>query len=214
MEIIWYGQACFKLKGKTSSVFIDPFDPVKLGLKLPKDLSADIAIKTHDHYDHNNLKAIEGAKIEISGPGEYEVKGIAVTGVGTHHDKSGGGERGKNTVYNIHLDGLNVVHLGDLGHVLTEEQVQEIGTTDILLIPVGGKYTIDPKDASEVVAQLEPRIIIPMHYNLPGLAVEGLGEVEAFLKEMGVGESTPQPKLTITKDKLPDEPQVLVLSKG
>lgn len=213
MDIVWFGQACFKLKGKEASAVIDPYDSEFTGLKLPKDLEANLSLKTHDHQDHSNLAAVSGEEVQISGPGEYEVKGISVVGVSTFHDKTEGSERGKNVVYNIEVDGLNIVHLGDLGHTLSEEQVLEIGTTDVLLIPVGGTYTIDAKDAAEVVAQLEPKIIIPMHYALPDLKFP-LEGVDGFLKEMGAENITPVNKLTITKEKLPEEPQVVLLNKS
>lgn len=213
MDIYWYGQACFKLKGKSATIIIDPFAPEFTGLKLPKDLEADVAIKTHDHEDHSNLKAVTGNPVEIIGPGEYEVKGVSINGVQVFHDKKEGAERGKNTIYNIQIDGLNVVHLGDLGHLLTEAQIQALGITDILLVPVGGTYTIDAKDAAEVVSQLEPKIIIPMHYGYPGLKFPLMG-VDNFLKEMGTENIEPATKLSITKDKLPEEPQVVVLNKS
>lgn len=213
MDIIWYGQACFKLKGKNTSIIIDPFDPEFTGLKLPKDMDADIVLKTHDHQDHNFFQALPTNPLEVTGPGEYESKGVSIVGVGVYHDDKKGEERGKNTIYNIQIDNLNIVHLGDLGHTLTEDQVQEIGVCDILLIPVGGTYTIDAKQASEVVAELEPRITIPMHYGgVPGLKFP-LAEVSEFLKEMGTENLEPQNKLSITKDKLPEEPQVVLLSK-
>lgn len=224
MDIYWYGQSMFKIKGKSATILIDPFDPATIGLKLPKtsDLEADIVLQTHDHPDHNNTAAMPGEPVKIAGPGEYEVKGISVIGVGVYHDNVQGAERGKNTIYSMSVDGLNIVHLGDLGHTLSESQVQEIGSTDILLIPVGGTYTIDANVATEVVAQLEPRIIIPMHYDIPGLTVN-LEPVENFLKEMGAEHPKPvneqsssasQNKLSVTKDKLPDEPQVVVLNKS
>lgn len=212
MDIYWHGQAFFRLKGKTATVAIDPFDPEFTGLKLPKDTQADVVLKTHEHKDHSNFAAIAGDPIQISGPGDYEVKGVAIVGVGVYHDSVSGQERGKNTIYNVEIDRLNIVHLGDLGHKLSDQQIQEIGSVDILLIPVGGKFTIDGKLAAEVAADLEPRVIIPMHYLLPGLKFE-LGTADAFLKEMGKEEGEVLSKLTITKDKLPDEPQVVVLSK-
>lgn len=212
MDIYFYGQACFKLKGKTASVIIDPYKEDFTGLKLPKDLSATIAISSHNHDDHNNLGVITGAELIINGPGEYEAGGISVVGVSTYHDKEKGAQRGKNTVYNITVDGLNIVHLGDLGDKLTEEQIDEIGLTDILLVPVGGVYTVDSKAASDLVSQIEPKIVIPMHYSLPGLKFE-LEPVETFLKEMGFENPEPQPKLSITRDKLPGELQVVILSK-
>lgn len=213
MDIYFYGQACFKLKGKTAAVFIDPYKEEFTGLKLPRDLSANLAISTHDHDDHNNLDAITDAVLKITGPGEYEVNGVSVMGVSAFHDKEVGAQRGRNTIYNISVDGLNVVHLGDLGHKLTDEQIEELGVTDILLVPVGGVYTIDAKTAADVVSQLEPKIVIPMHYSLPGLKFE-LEPVENFLKEMGFESAEPQPKLSVTRDKLPTELQVVVLNKA
>jgi len=213
MDIYWYGQSFFKLKGKNATVLIDPFQPEMVGLKLPKDLATDIVLRTHDHPDHNNIAAIPGTPVVIAGPGEYDSKGVAVTGIGVYHDNASGAERGKNTIYHIDIDNVNVVHLGDLGHELTQDQIEAIGSCDILLIPVGGTYTIDAKVASEVVAQLEPQIIIPMHFLVDGLKIP-LEPVDKFLKEMAVEKVEPQPKLTISRDRLPEEPQVLVLSKG
>ncbi|MBI3486332.1 MBL fold metallo-hydrolase [Candidatus Daviesbacteria bacterium] len=211
MDIIWYGQACFKIKGKSASVVIDPYSP-EIGLKPPKDLEADLCLITHNHPDHNNVSLVSENAVKITGPGEYEVKGVAVTGVSVFHDSENGAARGKNTVYNVYIDNLNIAHLGDIGESLTEEKADEIGSVDILLIPVGGVYTIDAKLAAEVVAELEPSIIIPMHYGIEGLKYP-LDGVDKFLKEMGVENVTPVNKLTITKEKLPSEPQVIVLSK-
>lgn len=214
MDIYWHGQAFFKLKGKTATVITDPFDPDFVGLKLPKDMDSDLVSVSHDHGDHNNAKAVTGEPIMLQGPGEYEVKGVAVVGVQSYHDTQKGAERGKNTIYNFLIDGLNVVHLGDFGQEsLTQEQISEIGQTDILLIPVGGVFTIDSKTATEIVAQLEPRVIIPMHYKTEGLKFE-LEPVENFLKAMGTESPDPIMKFSITKDKLPDEPKVVVMLKS
>lgn len=214
MDIYWYGQACFKLKGKEASVVIDPFDPDVLGLKLPKDLEGDCVLVTHQHKDHNYTKAVTNQPIAFLSPGEYEVKGAVVTGIDSFHDNSNGSLRGKNTIWHILMDGLNIVHLGDLGQKkLIEDQVAAIGQTDILMVPVGSIFTIDAKDATEIVAQLEPKIIIPMHYGLPGMKFE-LESVEKFLKEMGEEGITPINKLSITKEKLPEEPEVTILNYG
>lgn len=219
MDIYWLGQACFKLKGKNASVVIDPFDPDFTGLKLPKDLTADVALLSHNHNDHNNSKALAQipageSPMVFSEPGEYEVAGVVITGIVSFHDDSAGSERGLNTIFHMLFEGLNIVHLGDLGQSrLTEEQVAQIGETDILLIPVGGVYTIDAKAASDIVSQLEPKIIIPMHYKVEGLKFE-LSGVEGFLKEMGAENIVAVPKLSVTKDKLPEEPMVVVLSKS
>lgn len=213
MDIYWYGQACFKIKGKNASVVVDPYDPEFVGLKSPKELEADIVLQTHGHKDHSNIKLVSGSPVVLTGAGEYEIKGVSVVGVQSFHDDSKGEQRGKNTIFNISLDGLNIVHLGDLGHVLTEGQIAEVGNCDILMVPVGGVFTVDAKKAIEIVTQLEPRMIIPMHYKVPGIKFE-LDDVDAFLKEMGAEAVVPQTKLTITKEKLPEEPHVVVLNRS
>lgn len=211
MDIYWYGQASFKLKGRQASIILDPFDPNFTGLKSPHDLEADVYLSTHSHQDHN---FIPQGVMSFSGPGEYEVKGVIITGIPSFHDESAGKERGINTIFHILIDELNIVHLGDLGQSkLTEEQLQTIGQTDILLIPVGGVYTIESKGASEIASQLEPKIIIPMHFKIEGLKFE-LEGVDKFLKEMGAEGVVEQPKLSITKEKLPEETQVTLLAKS
>ncbi|MDO8570544.1 MAG: MBL fold metallo-hydrolase [Candidatus Daviesbacteria bacterium] len=227
MDIYWYGQSCFKIKGKTSTVVIDPYDPEFTGFKSPKDLEAELVLVTHEHKDHNFTEIVKGEPLIISGAGEYEKAGVSVVGIKTYHDNKSGAERGANTIYHLIVDGVNIVHLGDLGHNLTEEQSSLIDQTDILMIPVGGTYTIDAEDASKVVSELEPKIVIPMHYNASFQArsdviasdyklTEGKAEllgVEPFLKEMGAENLEPAPKLLITKDKLPEETTVVLLSK-
>ncbi len=217
MDIYWGGQALFRLKGKNATVIIDPYDPDFTGLKLPKDLVADVVLSTHDHGDHNNISVVNSPAGEkamgFKDPGEYEVAGAVITGIISNHDDKEGAERGKNIIYHLMIDGLNIVHLGDLGQSkLTEEQISQIGAVDILLVPVGSVYTINGKTAASIVAQLEPKIIIPMHFKIEGLKFE-LEGVEGFLKEMGAEGVIPIPKLSITKEKLPEEPQVILLSK-
>lgn len=217
MDIYWGGQALFRLKGKNATVIIDPFDPANAGLKLPKDLTADIVLSTHDHKDHNNVGVVNsavGKPMVFKESGEYEVAGVVITGITAFHDDSQGSERGKNIIFHLMFDGLNIVHLGDLGQSkLTEEQIIQIGEVDILLVPVGSVYTIDSKTATNIVSQLEPKIIIPMHFKIEGLKFE-LEGVEGFLKEMGAESVLPQPKLFTTREKLPEEPQVILLAKS
>lgn len=218
MDIYWGGQALFKLKGKNATVIIDPFNQDFTGLKLPKDLTADVVLSTHDHGDHNNSSVVNtsqgGKAVAFKQPGEYEVGGVVITGIDSFHDENQGLERGKNTIFHLLFDGLNIVHLGDLGQSkLTEEQITQIGETDILLIPVGAVYTINSKDAVAIVSQLEPKIIIPMHFKIEGLKFE-LEGVDGFLKEMGAEGIAPQPKLSISREKLPEEPQVILLAKS
>jgi L-ascorbate metabolism protein UlaG (beta-lactamase superfamily) len=211
MEITWFGHSAFRLKGKVTSVVTDPYDPSMIGLKLPK-IEADIVTLSHDHGDHNNSAAVDGAKFIAKGPGEYEIGGVAFTGTASWHDNSKGSERGKNVIYTFNIDGLRVCHLGDIGqHQLTDEQVEDIGAVDILMIPVGGVYTVGAAEAAKIVTQLDPKVIIPMHYKLPDLKFD-LEPVDHFLKEMGQ-ETDPVTKYSISRDKLPDEPQVVVLEK-
>lgn len=216
MDIYWGGQALVKLKGKNASVIIDPFDPDFTGLKLPKDLTADIVLATHSHEDHNNTSVVSsptGKPMIFTMSGEYEVLGVVITGISSFHDDSQGSQRGKNIIFHLMFDGLNLVHLGDLGQTkLSEEQITQIGEVDILFTPVGSIYTIDSKAAATIISQLEPKIIIPIHYKIEGLKFE-LEGVEKFLKEMGAEGVTPQPKLSISKEKLPEEPMVVVLNK-
>lgn len=213
MEIKYFGHSCFLLRDKNVTLLTDPFSP-EVGLKLPR-IAADIVTITHDHYDHNNTGIVQAKMREesfiIKGPGEYEVSGVSIFGVATYHDNSLGKERGRNTIYIIIMDGIRLAHLGDLGHVLTDEQLEEVNGVDILFIPTGGIYTLDAKEAVEVIGQIEPRIVIPMHYQLPGLKIK-LNPVEDFLKEMGLKEIKPLDKLVISRERLPEEREVVVLN--
>lgn len=206
------GHSSFKIKGKTAAIVTDPFDSGMVGLKFPKT-EGDIVTVSHEHKDHNAVINVDGNPYIIRGPGEYEIKGVHIVGVSVFHDQKMGAEKGKNVMYQFIVDGVTLVHLGDLGHKLTTEQAKEIGTCDILFIPVGGYFTIGADIASEVAAQFEPRIIIPMHYKEHGLNpdFDVLSGVDKFLKEMGKEDVAPQPKLSVTKDKLPEETEVVVL---
>ncbi|MDO8487951.1 MAG: MBL fold metallo-hydrolase [bacterium] len=213
MEFSYLGHSAFKLKGKTATLVTDPYD-AKVG-KFPKDTTADIVTVSHDHFDHNQVKLISGSPFVIDSAGEYEVKGVSVVGVGSWHDNSGGSERGANVLYVIEMDGLRICHAGDLGHKLTDPQLEALGSLDIVLLPVGGTFTLDAKQAAEVVQQLDPWIVIPMHHQQPGLdsaAFGKLAEVDVFLKELGKT-VTPVPKLVMSRDKLPTELQVVVLER-
>lgn len=217
VDIWWYGQACFRVKGKAASLVFDPYESDFTGLPALK-LEADIVCVSHDHEDHNNaeaVKAVEDGKppFVISGPGEYEISGVNIVGVSSFHDDKRGAERGKNTIYHATIDDVSVVHLGDLGQKkLEQEQVEQLSSCDVLLIPVGGVYTIDGKDASDIIAQLEPKIIVPMHYKIAGLKFQ-LDEVSKFLTTMGKEKVEEVGKLSISQDRLPQEPEVVVLEK-
>lgn len=217
VDIWWYGQACFKIKGKSASLIFDPYDENFTGLPKLK-LESDIVCVTHGHKDHNNAQIVNSAQegkspFVIAGPGEYEISGVNIYGVASFHDDKNGIERGKNTIYHVTLDGINIVHLGDLGQKkLTQEQVEELSSCDVLLIPVGGVYTIDAKDAPDIIAQLESKIIIPMHYKIDGLKFD-LEPVDNFLGAMGKEKLEAVPKLSVSQERLPEEPEIVLLSK-
>jgi len=208
VDITWLGHSCFRIKGSQAAVITDPFPP-DLGYSLGKP-TANIVTVSHQHPSHSYVQGIGGEPRTIQGPGEYEISGVLIIGVATFHDAEGGKKRGKNTVYLMEVDGISVCHLGDLGHVLTSEQVEEIGDVDVLLLPVGGVSTIDASMAAEVIRQLEPKAVVPMHYQTPAINRE-LDSVDKFLKEMGMEPIDPRPKLSVSKSNLPVNTQVFLL---
>ena len=208
MDINWLGHSCFRIRGKQAALVTDPYPP-DLGYSLGK-LTADIVTISHQHPSHCYVQGVGGEPRLVKGPGEYEIRGVVIIGIPTFHDGEGGKTRGKNTVYVMEVDGLTVCHLGDLGHALSAEQVEGIGDVHVLLLPVGGVSTIDAPMAAGVIRQIEPKVVIPMHYKTPALSRE-LGTVEAFLKEMGIERIESQPKLTLTLSNLPITTQVFVL---
>ncbi len=215
MQITWFGHSSFRIQGKVGAdiitVVTDPFYPEKVGLKLPR-LEAEIVTISHDHDDHNNSDAVKGEPFVIHGPGEYEVKGVVVDGIQSFHDTSKGAERGDNIMYRFEIEDIVVTHLGDLGHELDDKQLERLEGTDILLVPVGGVFTIDAQKAVSVINQIEPRIVIPMHYQIPGLKLsKPLGTLEQFLKAIAVKPRNEE-KFKISKKDLPqDDMEVVVL---
>jgi L-ascorbate metabolism protein UlaG (beta-lactamase superfamily) len=189
MNIQYYGHSCFKITTKPAGratddvvIFIDPFDK-SIGLRPPQS-QADVVFVTHPHHDHNNIEALKGEPIIIDTPGEYSTKGINAFGLDTFHDDKEGTLRGRNTVYVIDSEDMRVCHLGDLGTDLGSKQLEEINGVDILFVPIGGKYTIDGKKAVEIVRQIEPSVIIPMHYKMKGSTVD-IDDEKKFCSEMG-----------------------------
>jgi L-ascorbate metabolism protein UlaG (beta-lactamase superfamily) len=213
-KIYWAGQSCFQIsvltsKDHSADIVIDPYDE-KIGLKLP-NLSADIVLVTHNHYDHNNVGGVKGEPFVINGPGEYEVKEVFINGIPSFHDDKEGKERGVNTIYIFEAEDLKFCHLGDLGQKqLTDEQLEKIDAVDILMIPVGGKYTIDSSAAQKIISQIEPRIVIPMHFALPKNKAE-LDDVSKFLKTMGKPSITPQDKFVVKTSTLPKDGMEIVV---
>ena len=208
MDITWLGHSCFRIRGSQAVVITDPYPP-SLGYSLPK-LTARIVTISHHHPGHCYVQGIGGEPRLVTGPGEYEISGIPIIGIATFHDANKGRKRGKNTAYLMEVNEISVCHLGDLGHVLTAEQVEELGNIDVLLVPVGGVSTINAAMAAEVVRQLEPKAVVPMHYKTPQLGWE-LESVEKFLTEIGVKQINSQPRLSLTRSSLPDSTQLFLL---
>jgi L-ascorbate metabolism protein UlaG (beta-lactamase superfamily) len=185
MEITWFGHACFKLLSSSGlSIITDPFDET-VGYDIPNE-QADIVTVSHQHFDHNYVQGVQGTPEVISKVGNFYVKDIPIKGVKSYHDDKGGSKRGINIIYVVEIDGIKVCHLGDLGHILAQEQVEQIGNIDVLLIPVGGTYTIDAHAAAGVILSLKPSIVIPMHYKTDRInfPIDG---VDKFLEVMGGG---------------------------
>lgn len=216
MEISWLGHACFQLRGKQVTLITDPFSPQQAEtLRLGK-VNASIVTVSHDHPGHNHTAGVGGNPRVVRGPGEYEISDVLITGVASYHDMKHGQERGRNTIYVIHMDELVICHLGDLGHTLQEEQLEEVADADILLVPIGGSHTITATQAAEVISQVEPRIVIPMHYRAStaeeGVPHEGPDPLDKFCREMGIETINTQPKLTVNRSSVPTEMQVVLLS--
>ena len=211
MEIKYLGHASFRIRGKNAKVVIDPFDPAMVGLKFPA-ADADVVLITHGHSDHNNAKAVSGSPVILAGPGEYEVKGVKIYGYPSYHDKEKGAKRGKNTMYRMSVDGIHILHVGDLGEKLNDAALDELDGVDILMVPVGGTFTVDAKEALEVVRQIEPKIVIPMHYRVSGMSasMQVLQPLADFAAVMGKSVE-PLPKLVITADKLPEQLTLVTL---
>jgi L-ascorbate metabolism protein UlaG (beta-lactamase superfamily) len=209
MDINWLGYSCFRIRGNQAIVITDPFPP-GLGYTLGKQ-TADIVTISHQHPRHSYLQGIGGEPRLVKGPGEYEISGVLILGIAAYHDAVKGQSRGKNIVYLMEIDGVAVCHLGDIGHVLSNEQAEEMGNVDVLMLPVGGVSTINAAMAAEIIRKLEPKVVIPMHYQTPKTDRE-LEPVENFLKEMGQSLVEPKPKLTISKSNLPISTQVILLS--
>jgi len=217
MNIYWYGQSFFKIESDRTVLAADPFDQ-SLGLKVPR-LAADVVILTDKDNEHNNAKAVKGPEgaepFLIDSPGEYEVNNIFVQGIliKPESKEKEADKKKDTTIYRIDLEGISLVHLGNLNQILTEEQAEKLEGIDILMIPVGGAYALNAKQAAEMISQLEPRIVIPMQYDIPGLKLKNkLAGLDAFCKEIGVCPKEKTNKFKIAKKDLPQEDlQVAIL---
>ncbi|MFX0134362.1 MAG: MBL fold metallo-hydrolase [Candidatus Hodarchaeota archaeon] len=218
VKIRWCGHNCFEITGKDVVIATDPFNGKMVGLVTP-DICADIIMSSHNHGDHWHKKTAEnmcneGAEIIKWENKTFEnIKGVKIKGVATAHDDNEGKSRGQNTVYVFTVDGLTLCHCGDLGHTLKDEQIKEIGKIDILLIPVGGIFTIDPKAATKVVEQLNPKLVIPMHYYHEGMAsmFSALSTIDDFIKDKKNIKKIDVSEAEVTKETLPTELEYWVL---
>jgi L-ascorbate metabolism protein UlaG (beta-lactamase superfamily) len=208
VEITWLGHSCFRLRGRDVTVVTDPFGK---GLGYPPlKLTGDVVTVSHAEPNHDAVGVVGGTPRVVSGPGEYEIGGALIQGVATYRTKQKGGPETRNTAFLIRVDEVVICHLGDLGHALTADQVSVLKDPDVLLIPVGGTCTINGAEAAEVVAQLEPKLVVPMHFKTDAVGFS-LDALDRFCKEMAVDEVTPQAKLTVTPSSVPDETTVAVL---
>jgi L-ascorbate metabolism protein UlaG (beta-lactamase superfamily) len=208
VEINWIGHSCFRIRGREATIVTDPCPPSS-GYAMGKP-TANIVTVSHGHENHAYVKGVAGNPAILVRPGEYEIHGAFMTGVGTYHDARKGAVHGPNVCFVIEMEDVRVCHLGDLGHTPTPDQVEEMSGANVLMIPVGGHTTIDAPTAAEVVNIIEPAIVVPMHYRTADVQSE-LATIDRFLKEMGAKDVEPQPKLTVTARSLPHETQVVLL---
>lgn len=214
MKIKWYGHAAFLITSERGiKIIIDPYESGAYGGQLSygkiEDM-ADIVITSHDHADHNDIKNLPGSPQIIKGSGTKNIKGISIKGISTFHDSSKGSERGENTIFVLTVDEMQLCHLGDLGHILSEKEIKEIGPVDILMIPVGGFYTIDAKQATHVAEQIRPKILIPMHFKTKKCGFP-IAPVDDFLKNKTNYKKAETSEVSITKPNLPQKTEIIVL---
>ena len=214
MKIKWYGHAAFLITSDQGvKIITDPYEPGAFGGQLTygqiKD-QADIVVISHDHADHNDTKSLPGSPEIVKGSESKTVKGISIKGISTYHDPSKGSERGDNTIFTFSVDGMKICHLGDLGHILGDEELAEIGPVDLLLIPVGGYFTIDPKEATRVAEQIKPKILIPMHFKTKKCGFP-IAPVEDFLKGKPNLKRPKVSEAAFEKKGLPQQMEILVL---
>jgi L-ascorbate metabolism protein UlaG (beta-lactamase superfamily) len=208
MEITWYGLSCFRLAERgAAAVVTDPYDAEQVGYSQLK-LNADIVTISHVSPGHGHLDGIKGTPYVVTGPGEYEVRGVFITGIQTGSQKEASDFR--NTLYVFDFNSLTIAHLGDVNRVPTQSEIESMGQVNVVLLPVGGGNSLNAARAAEVVSLLEPNIVIPMHYATPDckIPLDGLGK---FLKEMGINEIERQPSLKVSDVALPEETKVIVL---
>jgi len=211
MEIVWYGHSCFRLSERgLATVVTDPFDYTVAGYEALK-LKADIVTVSHDAPGHNFVSAVKGKSHVLTGPGEYEIGGVFITGVQTNGYSKRTADEPRNSLYVFEYNGITVAHLGDLRRVPSQTEIEALGAVDVALVPVGGGVGLNAAKAAEVVSLLEPGIVIPMHFSTPASLLK-LAPLSKFLKEMGLGKVEQQDILKVTRTTVPEETRVVVLN--
>ncbi len=212
VRVKWWGHSCFEIRGSSITVITDPHGGT-VGLPEP-EVKGDLVLSSHDHFDHaTGLEKVTapGGEVLLGFTGEKTIKGIHVKGIASYHDPKRGSLRGRNSVYVFEVDGVRFCHLGDLGHVPGDEQVKEIGEVDVLFIPVGGVYTIDAKEATETIKRIRTKLVVPMHYKVPGLNLN-ISDVEGFLKGKENVKRLGKSEFEVEAGKLPKKQEIWVLS--
>ena len=212
MTIVWHGHSCFEIANETTTVVTDPHDGSSIGIK-PPNVKADIVLVSHDHYDHNKVKSVEKDSTSVVRKGKKRIQDIVISTYTAYHDKKEGKKRGSNTIFTFTFDGINFCHLGDLGHMLDKKTVEELGTIDILFIPVGGVFTINAEEAIKLCKIIKPKVAIPMHYRVGGLSLpiervdEFLERVQSLYRIRHVAN-----EIEIDHEDLPDDNEVWVFT--
>lgn len=209
MDITWYGHSCFRITERNhASILTDPFDPGAIGYRPPK-LKADIVTISHDSPGHSFIDDLSQYQYVLTGPGEYEIGGVFVTGI-MMIDRTAESPR-RNIVYTMEINDVTVAHLGDLHHIPKQSEVDELGDIDVVLVPVGGGASLHASDAAEVISLLEPSVVIPMHYKTEWTTLE-LDPVDRFLREMGISDPLTEETVKISASSLPEQTQVVLLA--
>jgi L-ascorbate metabolism protein UlaG (beta-lactamase superfamily) len=206
LQIRWHGHACWEITNDRTLV-TDPHDGKSIGIPAPT-VAGDIILVSHDHYDHNSVKSVEkdGSKV-VTDPRKRTIDDIEIRGVESFHDEASGAKRGENIMYQFTVDGIKFCHLGDLGHDLNNESIERIGEVDVLFIPIGGTFTVDDKQAWDIIKKINPKIIVPMHYKIGGLSLPITG-IDGFLAQNPYKVIPVGNEIEIDREDLPDEPEV------
>lgn len=212
MKITWIGHSCFLIEGEDVKVMTDPYDE-HLPYKAPS-FPTDVITVSHEHFDHNAVSRVPGSPTVVRGPGEHTAHGIIFTGISTFHDEEGGKKRGENTIFTFTIDGITLAHFGDLGHTLTPEQIAQLSQVQVVMIPVGGYFTIDAAQASDIVGQLpQVKVIIPMHYKTEILGDDfPIDRLEKFTERMQNIKQIGSSEVTLNSNDLPEKPEVWILN--